>query len=155
MRPSTVGGFKRRPDGPSGVVLTAQLLNLPPTVRDLIRTPQSRTVQKPPGPELRPFQRQVRLPAEQIAALVEAYASGASARELAEQYGVNESTVYGHLKRNQTPQRAYRKLRGDQLDGAIQAYESGQSLRSIAEQLGMDRATVRTALAETGVVLRR
>lgn len=52
---------------------------------------------------------QVRLSADQIDDLVSAYKAGAPCRDLAERFGINESTVYSHLKRRRVSKRLFAK----------------------------------------------
>lgn len=99
-------------------------------------------------------QKQVRLGAEQVTALVAAYRNGAPLRELAESFGVHESTVRGHLVRNGVAKRPYRRLRDEDLRVASELYLDGQSLRSVAEAIGISREAVRSGLISAGVPLR-
>lgn len=99
-------------------------------------------------------QKQVRLGDEAVDELIAAYQAGTPCQELAERFGINESTVFAHLKRRGVERRPFRKLRGEQLDRAKELYAAGLSLRSVASELGVSRQTVRSGLVSGGVVLR-
>lgn len=86
--------------------------------------------------------------------LIAAYQAGTPCRDLAERFGINESTVFAHLKRRGVERRPFRKLRGEELDRAKGLYAAGLSLRSVASELGVSRTTVRSGLVSCGVVLR-
>lgn len=75
-------------------------------------------------------QSQVRLTSEAVDDLVEAYQSGTPCADLAARFGINESTVFAHLKRRKVERRPYRKLRGEPLELAVSLYRSGSSLRA-------------------------
>jgi DNA-directed RNA polymerase specialized sigma24 family protein len=92
---------------------------------------------------------QRRLPVEQIMELVRQYEAGASASELAKTFGVDQSTVHRHLKRQGTKPRPYRKLRGEQLEEAVRLHASGMSIRGIARELGINRGTVSSTLKDS------
>ena len=99
-------------------------------------------------------QKQVRLTTGQVDELIAAYLAGAPCRELATCYGVNESTVFAHLKRHKVERRPFRKLRSEVLDRAVSLYESGLSLRSVGSELGLSKEAVRSGLAAHGVAPR-
>ncbi|MEO7573630.1 MAG: hypothetical protein ABIX10_14455 [Acidimicrobiales bacterium] len=92
---------------------------------------------------------QRRLPAEQILELVRQYEAGAPVFELAEIFEIDQSTVHGHLNRQNVPRRPYRKLWGERLDEAIRLQATGMSIRGIARELGVNRGTVAAALRNT------
>ncbi|HLH68869.1 MAG TPA: hypothetical protein VKY90_07530 [Candidatus Dormibacteraeota bacterium] len=62
-----------------------------------------------------------------MAALVAAYREGVSGEDLAATFGVNRTTVLGHVRRNGVPKRDRRALRGADLDRAIELYAEGRS----------------------------
>lgn len=99
-------------------------------------------------------QKQVRLTVEQVDDLIAAYEAGSSCHDLATQFGVNESTVFAHLRRRRVERRPFRKLHGELLDRAVSLYESGRSLRSVASELGVSKESVRSALVVRGVEIR-
>lgn len=132
------------------VVLTAQLLNHP-----LVDKPSSdggAPVEETGWDGVKHLKQiQKRLPLEQIMELVRQYEAGAPARELAKTFGVNESTVYAHLRRQGANDRPYRKLHGKQLEDAIRLHHDGMSVRAIATELKLDKGTVAGALREMGL----
>jgi transposase-like protein len=100
-------------------------------------------------------QLQVRLASEAVDDLVVAYRSGTPCAELGEQFGINESTVFAHLKRRGVERRPFRKLRGEKLERARECYEAGMSLRDVAVEVGVSRSTVHAGLVAAGVEIRR
>ena len=147
--------LRRRPGGAgpgtSGVDLTAQLLNLPPLVRTLADGPAPPADAVPTRPAPWTRQRQVRLEAEAVAALIARYLGGEPVPELAAAFGISETTLYAHLERARVGGRQYRKLWGSQLEEAIARHAAGESVRAIARELGLHRDTVRRALQGAGV----
>lgn len=99
-------------------------------------------------------QKQVRLTVDQVDELIDAYETGSPCHELAERFGINESTVFAHLKRRKVERRPFRKLHGEMLDRAVSLYESGLSLRSVGSELGLSKESVRSGLASHGVAPR-
>ena len=87
--------------------------------------------------------------------LIAAYQAGSPCGDLAERFGINESTVFAHLKRRGVERWPFRKLRGEQLDRAKELYVAGLSLRSVASELGVSRQTIRSGLVSGGVELRQ
>lgn len=100
-------------------------------------------------------QKQVRLSREVVDVLIEAYRSGVPCAELGVQFGINESTVFAHLKRRGVERRPFRKLHGEQLERARECYEGGMSLRAVAVEVGISRSTVHAGLVAAGVEIRR
>lgn len=99
---------------------------------------------------------QRRLSAEEIEALVAAYAAGRSVRDLARAYTIHAETVRAHLDRAGVPRRAGHTAK---LDAAAEAtacrlYESGLSLRRVSQQLGVSDNTVLKTLRKHGVQTR-
>ena len=140
-----------RRSGPcQSVDLTGQLLNLTlPSVisigTDLPRRQIKRSL----------VQRQVRLDDNQVERLLAEHAAGATARELATSFGINQSTVYAHLGRHEAPRRVYRKLHGEPLERAKILYVAdGLSLRAVARALSISRDALRAGLAAAGVEIR-
>jgi DNA-binding CsgD family transcriptional regulator len=133
------------------VALTAQLWNLE---LPAVPAPSQREIALP-APSPRVVQRQVRLQDQQILELLAQYAAGRSPSELAGLFGINEGTVYAHLKRQGAPDRPYRKLHGELLERAVELYvEQRLSLREVGRQLGIGRETVRAGLVATGIMPR-
>ena len=86
--------------------------------------------------------------------MVAAYRQGVPVEELAVLFGVNRTTVLGHVRRRGVPKRVRRALRGAALDRAIELYTQGRSADWTAGELEVAASTVRRALKDVGVVLR-
>ena len=100
-----------------------------------------------------PVQR--RLGPDQLSELVAAYREGVPVDELARSFGVNRTTVLGHVRRQGVPKRDRRRaLLGDDLDRAVELYCEGRSADWVAEELRVAASTVRRALKDAGVTLR-
>jgi hypothetical protein len=100
----------------------------------------------------RPVQR--RLGPDELTELVAAYREGVPVEELAESFGVNRTTVLGHVRRQGVPKRNRRRaLLGDDLDRAVKLYSEGRSADWVAGELRVAASTVRRALKDAGVSL--
>jgi len=97
---------------------------------------------------------QVRLSPKAVDDLIEAYLGGTPCARLAERFGVNESTVFSHLKRRGVERRPFRKLCGERLEHAKALYATGLSLRSVSSELGLSKEAVRSGLVSAGVEIR-
>jgi predicted DNA-binding protein YlxM (UPF0122 family) len=99
----------------------------------------------------------VRLGRKQIDGLVQNYDSGPTVDELAEDYGINRTTVMGHLRREGVEtRRKNRRLSDKQVRRAVEIYEKEEfSLESVAEALGVKSKTIRREFIRAGVERRR
>src|SRR5579875_1968289 len=102
------------------------LLRLPSLGTVLRRSPGEPPVH-PTDPLVASLPVQRRLGSDGVAALVAAYREGVSGEDLAATFGVNRTTVLGHVRRNGVPKRDRRALRGADLDRAIERYAEGRS----------------------------
>jgi hypothetical protein len=93
------------------------------------------------------------LPTSEVTSLVDGYRAGATAKDLAIEFGVHRTTVTQHLQRNGVPLRR-RGLDDPQIDQAVHLYRQGWSLARIGTSLSVDAHTVRTALRARGVQMR-
>lgn len=151
-RPSTARGHAfTQVDGP--------VLHLPPLGTVLRQTPGEPPVH-PTDPVVGTLPVQRRLDfegvaeSEGVAELVAAYRRGVPVEELAASFGVNRTTVLGHVRRHGVPKRDRRALRGAELDRAIELYGEGRSADWIAKGLDVAASTVRRALKVAGVAIR-
>jgi len=100
-------------------------------------------------------QTQRRLTAEQVEALVEEYANGASVPVLAKEFEVHRTTVMHHLAREGVPRRAcVRRLTDDDVMEAAGYYRNGESLATVAARFGVNPATVAREFARARVETR-
>jgi DNA-directed RNA polymerase specialized sigma24 family protein len=95
-----------------------------------------------------------RLGSSSVAALVTAYAAGATTAELAQQFGVSRTAVKDLLHRQHVVVRGPQGLPAEDAPEAARLYESGWLLRQIAEKFGVSQGTVRRKLLARGVVMR-
>ena len=86
-----------------------------------------------------------------VPALVEMYKSGSSAKEIAQVFGVHESTIERRLRAAGV--RLGRKLDVD-VDLLVKLYEDGESTVSLARRFGTDPSVIGQRLKRAGVVLR-
>ena len=87
--------------------------------------------------------------------LVAAFQAGETASVLAERYGINEATVFGHLRRRGVRRGKRFRLSEADVIRATELYASGDTLNAVAINLGVCATTVRMALLRNGVRLRR
>ena len=98
-------------------------------------------------------QAQVRLDPHQVKDVTKGYRTGATAKELAEQFGLHRTTVTAILQRQGVEPRQ-RGLSGAQVAEACRLYPEGWSLARLADRYGVDDMTVRRYLLQAGVVMR-
>lgn len=91
------------------------------------------------------------LTAAEIDNLIGDYLGGASINHLAQQYGIHRATVFGHLRRRNTPRRRV-GLDVDEGAEAVRLFRGGVSMRAISRSLGVGRKAVRTCLVAAGVI---
>jgi hypothetical protein len=82
------------------------------------------------------------------------YEAGATAADLAEQYGVSRTGLTNLLHAQGAVVRIPRGLKHTDVDLAERLYAAGWLLREIGAELGFNRDAVRRALLERGVVMR-
>ncbi len=103
----------------------------------------------------RPRQHQNRLAVDQIDEVVTRYVDGASIDALAREYGINRTTVIGHLERNGVERRRNpRKMTDDKVRDAASRYSSGCSLATVASEFGVCERTLRREFQRAGVDVR-
>jgi DNA-directed RNA polymerase specialized sigma24 family protein len=85
--------------------------------------------------------------------LIKGYLEGVPVDVLADQFGVDQSTVQKHARRHDLPRRSPR-LGPNQIKEAITLYTEGQSLLKLANHFGVATDTVAHALRRAGVILR-
>lgn len=106
-------------------------------------------VAEAPRPFAGPFRR---LSAGEVDELVEKYQGGMRKADLARFYGINESTVWKHIRDREIPSQYL--WTEEQILEVVELYEDGATLASISEHVGRARGTVRRRLLEAGVELR-
>jgi DNA-directed RNA polymerase specialized sigma24 family protein len=94
-----------------------------------------------------------RLEPAKVAELIQGYGDGVPVEVLADQFGVNQSTVQKHARRHELPRRSPR-LGPNQTEDAVRLYLSGQSLAKLSDHFGVATDTVALALRRAGVTLR-
>ena len=100
--------------------------------------------------------RNVRRSGEQVVRLLERYLDeDASVRELADEFGIDRSTLLLHVQRAGLPRRN-ESTRWDEatLARAIQCYEAGALCREVAVEFGVHKSTVALRLQQAGLKLR-
>jgi hypothetical protein len=95
-----------------------------------------------------------RLDAAQVVSAGQAYAAGASARQVAASVGVSKTGVLALLRELGLEPRAPRGLSEAQVDEAVELYTAGWLLREIGELYEVSRDCVRLALKQRGVRMR-
>lgn len=100
--------------------------------------------------------RNVRLTGEQVARLLGRYQDeGVSVRELAEEFGIDRSTVLIHVQRAGLPRRNESTFWDEPtLARAVARYEAGALCREIAVEFGVHKSTVARRLQQAGVNMR-
>ena len=94
------------------------------------------------------------LRAADVAALVDAYESGATIYELATRFKIHRMTVSQHLHRQGVTLRRC-GLTDEQCAHAVRLYREGNSLARVGGRLGFDAETIRQALRAHGVHIRK
>jgi len=90
-----------------------------------------------------------------VAAIICAYHSGSTTRELAEEFAIHRQTVSRALKKAGVPLRAKtRRLDDDQVAEAAERYDQGWTLAQLADHFDVGRETIRRELIESGLTLR-
>jgi hypothetical protein len=119
----------------------------------LLRKPADPTAPAPPSVDRPKPGRARQLDAEQVHALIQGYAAGATTYELGDRFGIDRRTVSTLLRKHGVEMRR-RNLYADQVDDAIHLYTSGLSLARVGEHLRVDPTTVLNRLRERGVTTR-
>lgn len=101
----------------------------------------------------RPKQVQRRLDPVTIEELVVRYQAGGKILELADEFGINRTTVHGHLDRSGV-ERRQKRLHPNQVPEAARLYGLGMSLREVGQQFGVDGETVRQTFKKQCVPVR-
>jgi len=130
------------------------MLQLPPLGTVLRHSPGEPPIH-PTDPLVASLPVQRRLGPGEVDELVDAYREGVPVEELAASFGVNRTTVLGHVRRHGVPKRDHRALRGDDVDTAKKLYAEGRSAAWVAGELEVAASTVRRVLKDAGVSLRR
>jgi hypothetical protein len=94
-----------------------------------------------------------RLAPARVEQLIKGYVEGVPVDVLADQFGVDQSTVQKHARRHDLPRRSPR-LGPNQIKDAITLYAEGESLLKLATHFGVATDTVALALRRAGVTLR-
>jgi biotin operon repressor len=94
-----------------------------------------------------------RLPANQVAALVDGYRAGETVYELAARFGIHRATVSGHLHRQGVTLRR-QGLDVESIEHAVRLYKDGWSVARIGDRLGVDATTAWTAIKNQGTRMR-
>lgn len=120
---------------------------------DLVASAPSE-IRRPSGGPTRTRAR--RLTADQVAQLATNRLAGSEINELADQCGIDRTTVIRHLQRAGVPgrRRQGRTLDRKQLQAAGEMYVAGHSVAAVAEQFDVDRRYLRKVLPEAGFPLR-
>ena len=91
-------------------------------------------------------------PPEKIAAIVDLYKKGWSARAVGEKVGVSRVTVLRYIKEADLKVRGARRPVSD--EALIADYAKGLSMREVGRRNGVSNTTVRNRLAAAGVEIR-
>jgi hypothetical protein len=94
-----------------------------------------------------------RLPAETIAALVQAYRDGVSTTELRRRYEISHGSVIKILHGHDVTMRNH-GLADSDVSTAAALYRGGANLAQLGERFGLSPNAVRRALVSAGVVMR-
>lgn len=90
---------------------------------------------------------------EEIARLVTGYRAGATARELAGEFGIHRKTVTAHLRREGVAIRS-RGLQPSEVDEAARLYGQGWSTVRLGKKFAVSNHTVSAALRNAGIPIR-
>ena len=106
------------------------------------------------GSPTRSYRLRDRFSSEDLHAMIELYGAGATARQVAERFGVSESSVKRLLRQN-TVTRPARSLRDrfspEQLQTMIDLYQAGTTARQVAETFEVSERSVKRLLHQHGV----
>ena len=94
------------------------------------------------------------LPAADVAALVDAYQTGATIYQLATRFKIHRMTVSQHLHRQGVTLRRC-GLTDEQYAHAVRLYREGHLLARVGARLGFDAETIRQALRAHGIHIRK
>lgn len=99
-------------------------------------------------------QPQRRLKPAEVDALLAAYLGGDLVRDIAARFGVNRTTVMGHVKRRGVPRRRECGWGPEELAFAARLYAEGHSLAAVGRRLGVDKSTVSNRFRRAGLPVR-
>lgn len=103
-----------------------------------------------------PRQPQRRLREADVARLVEDFVAGASVGDLITAYGVNRTTVYAHLDRNEIARpRREGKLSPAQVQRLTEFHRRSTPIAAVASQMGVGEETVRRAFRQMTIERRQ
>ena len=133
------------------VALARRVANSAPVVTDCPVSPECDGVSSLSG-----TRRTVRLIDDQIDRLLKRYQAGqGSVRELAEEFGIDRSTLLLYVQRAGLPKRNESTFWNEaELARAVERYEAGALCREIAVEMGVSKSTVARRLQLAGVNLR-
>lgn len=107
-----------------------------------------------PGTE-RSRQQQRRLSPIETTELTKLYMAGATAKELAQTFGVHRTTVLAQLERQGiSRRRSLRRMSDTEVAQAASLYADGNSLKSTAVHFGVDAETLRREFKKAGIHVR-
>ncbi|MFH5230817.1 hypothetical protein [Antrihabitans spumae] len=86
--------------------------------------------------------------------MIDKYRNGATANELADQFGLHRQTVSAHLRREDVALHSRVKMTPEIVAKATTLYAEGWSTVRIGEKLGLGPSTVGKALKRAGVRMR-
>ena len=99
-------------------------------------------------------QAQKRLTPEERTLIARKYEAGATAADLAVEFGCHTMTVTKAVKANGVTMRFAKKTTADQADEAVRLYGDGLSMEKVGERLGLSGRTIFSILRERGVETR-
>jgi transposase-like protein len=97
---------------------------------------------------------QKRLTPEERRLIARKYEAGATAVDLAVEFGCHPMTATKAVKENGVAMRFAKKTTADQADEAVRLYRSGLSMEKAGERLGLSGRTIFGILRERGVTSR-
>ena len=133
--------------------LTGQLSNFRTSLRQVadqgFRSHSPATAPAADRPE-----RRRRLGADDVDRLVAAYSAGATAKDLAAEYGIHRRTVAAHLTRAGALRRRQGLVAPAKVREAAELYEQGWSTARLAARYRVSQHSVTVALRQAGVTIR-
>jgi transposase-like protein len=103
----------------------------------------------------RPRQQQRRLAADRVDEVVARYIDGESIDGLAREYGINRTTVIGHLERHGVDRRRNpRKMTDAKVRAAAERYATGVSLAAVAAEFEICDRTLRREFENAEIPIR-